>query len=146
MMKVPKQILVEPGWHQGGTLLDATIGEWHQASWRNGLATCSLWVRAAAQLHGQYSLDDTGAPIGYYVSDIDFAIKADLLDYSVGLLRALAEGTSRRLDDENVRELKIGIIVQATLRDLGWQSLKDMTVPRSLFGLPETLPQEAPKV
>lgn len=34
-------------WYSGGTLHKATVGEWHQATYANRLATCADWVVAA---------------------------------------------------------------------------------------------------
>lgn len=119
-MRVPRFITVAPGWYVGGTLLDATIKEWHQAKWQNGLATCSLWIRAAAARHNQPVTSDTGEVIGVNKSTIDFTT-GDLLDYSAGLLRALVEGTSKESANP---DLKVSELAVLTLKNLGWLQVK----------------------
>lgn len=89
----PRELLLQlrDGWNVGGTLHDATLSEWHNARWPNGLATCSDWVTAIAGLDGK------PAEGGIYRSSLAPLKPEQLLGLSIALFQALTKGTSNHV-------------------------------------------------
>lgn len=104
---------IGPGWNVGGTLHKATIGDWHQSTWANGLATCSDWVVAIKQLDGQATPSG-----GTFRINLDISDGKQLLGASVALLQAVTIGTEKHIDAASTQPMH-GIAMAAAAA-LGW--------------------------
>lgn len=109
---------VGSGWNVGGTLHKATISEWHQAKWGNGLATCSDWVVAIAGLNGTKT--PTG---GVFIVTLDISTGDKLLAASIQLLQAVTEGTRKHVASSG--DLRMSEIAMSAASALGWLKVED---------------------
>lgn len=96
-MKIPQSIDFRNGWNIGGKLHNATISQWHSGDFYDGLATCSDWVTAIAQLDGTPSVDDNGKPQGNYRSSLAPLQADQLFGLSIQLFQALTIGTEKHV-------------------------------------------------
>ena len=118
-MNLPESISVSPGWYHDASLVNATLEQWHQADYYQGLAACSYFVRSAAGLNGKPAHDDN-AVIGHYASTIDFSLN-DLLDHSAILMRAITEGTANF--DPSIGLLRVDYFAHNIMFELGWLTI-----------------------
>lgn len=121
-MKLDPQALqaqtLEPGWNVGGTLHDVTVSEWHQGTWRDGLATCSDWVVAISELEGRRT--PTG---GVFRVNLSIPDGNQLLLKSRDLWQSVTFGTRENIS--HIAHHKINQYAMSSAAALGWLRVEE---------------------
>lgn len=122
--QVPQGSISE-GWNVGGTLHKATVSQWHNSKFGNGLATCADWVQAFKELNGTSVKDDQGLDTGrlFDTSSLDISTGDKYLAACLRLQQAVTEGTRKHV--ANIADHSIAQYAMISAGALGWLKIQE---------------------